>query len=430
MSVRELARRTHYSHSYVSKVENGVKVASIGLAERCDMVLDMGGALVEVLRASEAPAVSDHDDRIRPLQLPPGPTRFVGRAAELCRLTAALVPEQRPAGAVPMVAVDGPPGVGKSALVFRWAHENSHHFPDGVLFADLGGHGGDPQAPRAVLEDFLSALNGRALPTIGQPAALLRSLLHGRKVLIVLDNAASVQQVRALLPGAPGCAIVVTSRHRLPGLSVRDGARRITVEPLADADAVELLSQTMGEDRVQADPEGAAAIARICGGLPLAVQLAGERLTTMPSKALHTFATELEVEEHGLTMLSVIGDPRSAVRTVFSWSYRALDPGDARVFRQLGLHPNAEFSTDVAAVATGLGPAETECALQRLAAAHLIEPAGPQRYKLHSLLRMYARERARHDPVPWWPTGAVRLSGPVTRIPGWDMKWGREDAAM
>ncbi|WP_433501399.1 helix-turn-helix domain-containing protein [Sphaerimonospora sp. CA-214678] len=396
LTLRELARRTHYSHSYMSKVENGIKHPSVELAQRCDKVLDLGGELAESLTVRAlAPAAPDAWPR--PAQLPRGPVQFVGRTRELAELTAALLPDDSQAGVVPVVAVDGPPGVGKSALVVRWAHRNSHLFPDGVLFADLGGYGGDLQSPDAVLKVFLHELGIGGLPSVatGQPASLFRSFLHGRRLLIVLDNAADAQQVRALLPGAPGCAVVVTSRQRLSGLTVRDGAQRITLPPLGQADAVALLAEMIGRVRVGAEPEAAAAIAACCAGLPLALRLAGERLTNLPAKPLHAFAAELAAEEHALDMLTVLGDPRSAVRTVFSWSYLALAPADARVFQQLGLHPSAEFSITAATAVTGLPPVETERALERLAAAHLIEPVGPQRYRLHNPLRLYARERAR-----------------------------------
>ncbi|TCO62341.1 ATP-binding protein [Actinocrispum wychmicini] len=395
LTLRELARRTHYSHSYLSKVENGVKRPSVELAQRCDKVLGTCGSLVQLVGLGDhAPPMLE--DWLRPAQLPPGPTRFVGRTVELAELTRALAPEVGHVGAVPLVAVDGPPGVGKTALALRWAHQHSRMFPDGVLFADLGGYGGDVQSPETVLKEFLHSLGGPVAAEVSL-APVFRSVLHGKQLLIVLDNAADAQQVRLLLPGAPGCAVVVTSRHRLPGLSVRDGARRITITPLGERDSVDLLAHVAGQDRVRAEPEGAAAVARGCAGFPLALRLAGERLTDLPGTRLRAFAADLAMDEHGLNMLAVLGDPGSTARTVFSWSYLALDPGDAQVFQRLGLYPSGEISPEISAAvaveATGLRPEAAERVLRRLAEAHLIEPVGPHLYKLYNPLRLYARER-------------------------------------
>ncbi|MEU4767426.1 helix-turn-helix domain-containing protein [Actinosynnema sp. NPDC023794] len=391
LSVRELGRRTFYSHSYVSKIENGVKHPSAEFARQCDRTLELDGALLQLL---VAPVAADRWPR--PAQLPPGPARFAGHAAELALLTASLVRDRCPSGTVPLVAVTGPPGVGKTALVVRWAHQNTHLFPDGVLYADLGGHGGAPRSPAVVLEDFLEALGSdRVAADLTRPVSLLGSLLHDKKLLVVLDDAASVQQVRALLPGAPGCAIVVTSRHRLSGLSVRDGARGIDVRPLNEVDSVGLLGELAGADRVHAEPESAAAVARACAGLPLALCLAGGRLAALPDTTFRAFAVDLQADDRVLDALTVLGDPRSAVRTVFSWSYLALDERDARVFRLLGLQPGPGFDTAAVVSTTGLPASEIESSLERLTEAHLVESTGRNRYELHHLLRVYARERYR-----------------------------------
>jgi transcriptional regulator with XRE-family HTH domain len=395
VSLREFARRVHYSHSYLSKVENGVKPPTQAVAQQCDQALGLEGVLAAL---TEPAAAATHEDWPSPVQLPPGPSRFVGRTAELDSISAALAEGDSQPGAVPLVVLDGPPGVGKTATALRWAHQNLARFSDGVLFADLRGHSpaDDPARPTDVLEEFLRAMGmtERVPAREHQRAASLRSLLMGRRVLLLLDNALDTPQVRALLPSSPGCAVVVTSRRRLLGLSARDGARTVSVGPLNHVESGILMREVIGEPRTAAEPEAARTLAGHCGGLPLALRLAGEKAAAQPDRSLAAVAAEMSSANSLLDALATDDDPHSAVRSVFSSSYRVLDPGDARVFRFLGRHPHPEFGESETAPLAGLSIQRCIQSLRRLATAHLIEPASPGRYRMHELLHLYANELA------------------------------------
>ncbi|KOX24802.1 hypothetical protein ADK67_17785 [Saccharothrix sp. NRRL B-16348] len=301
-----------------------------------------------------------------------------------------------PAGPV-VVALVGTPGVGKTALALRWAHRVADRFPDGQLYADLGGHGeGEPVSPRAVLGEFLRALDvhrDHVPESEAERSALCRSLLADRRVLLVLDNARSAEQVRPLLPGAPGCAVVVTSRAELAGLAARDGAHPIAVVPLSTDDGVALLRGVLGR-RVDVEPAAAARLVDLCGGLPLALRVAAHRAVRRPSVTLTALAAQLADEPRRIDLLSPPDDPSSAVRAVFSWSYRALPPDVASVFRRLGALPGPDFDADAAAAATG---SDVRHQLAVLASGHLVEEVGLDRYRLHDLLRVYAAELADPD---------------------------------
>jgi transcriptional regulator with XRE-family HTH domain len=394
VSLRELARRVHYSHSYVSKVENGVKPPTLKLAEQCEQVLGLNGTLVACVELSTAPRSAWP----RPIQLPPGPAQFVGREAELDRISAALTGSCGAPGTVPLAVLDGPPGVGKTALALRWAHQNLARFPDGVLFADLRGYAPDtaPVRPADVLAEFCRALGVLDRMPAGehQRAALLRSLLTGRRVLLVLDNALDTPHVRPLLPASPTCAVLVTSRRRLSGLSARDGARPVTVPPLDPAASVTLVREIIGEQRANAEPEAVLALASRCGGLSLALRLAAQRATAQPGKSLAAFSAGMSTAGSLLDTLTADDDPHSAVRSVFSWSWRRLDQEAAVLFRSLGGHPGADFDESTVAVLIGASAKEAAAALRQLVAAHLIEPTGVGRYHMHELLRLYAGELA------------------------------------
>ncbi len=333
-----------------------------------------------------------------PRLLPAPVPHFTGRAVELAALTHTL--DQRGAsarGVVVISAIGGTAGVGKTELAVQWSHQFADRFPDGQLYVNLRGY--DPAEPVAAadaLAGFLRALGvpGQEIPPgEDERAACYRSLLDGRRMLVLLDNAGSAEQVRPLLPASPFCAVVVTSRDGLAGLVARHGAVRLDLDLLPLADATDLLRELIGE-RARADPDAVTALANRCARLPLALRVAAELATARPAGLLSVLSGELADQQRRLDLLEAGGDPRTAVRAVFSWSYRHLDAAAARMFRLAGLHPGADFDGYAAAALAGTGLAQARRTLDVLARAYLIQPAGPGRYSLHDLLRDYARELA------------------------------------
>jgi tetratricopeptide (TPR) repeat protein/transcriptional regulator with XRE-family HTH domain len=335
-----------------------------------------------------------------PRQLP-GPVRlFVGRGAELAALTGLLDSAGGTPTAVVISAIGGTAGVGKTALAVRWAHQVADRFPDGQLYVNLRGYDPDQPLPTAdALAGLLRDLGvpGRDVPAeAGERAARYRSLVAGRRVLIVLDNAAHSEQVRPLLPGSPGCVTVVTSRDALAGLVARDGAARLDLDVLPTVEAVGLLRALIGA-RVDADPDAAAALAARCARLPLALRVAAELAAARPAASLAELAGELAGEQR-LDLLDAGGDPRTGIRAVFSWSYRHLEPETGRLFRLLGLHPGPDLDVNAAAALAASSVRDARRGLDVLARAHLIDAAGTDRYGMHDLLRAYARDlAAAHD---------------------------------
>jgi DNA-binding SARP family transcriptional activator len=348
-----------------------------------------------------------------PRQLPGAVPHFTGRAAELAALTRALDTAGEQPGTVPIAAIGGTAGVGKTALAVRWAHQVADRFPDGQLYVNLRGYDpGRPVAAPDALAGILGALGvtGPDVPAGAEErAARYRSLLAGRRVLVVLDNAREVEQVRLLLPGTPGCMVVVTSRDSLAGLVARYGASRLDLDLLPGPDAVGLLRVLIGA-RADADPGAAAVLAERCAHLPLALRVAAELTADRPEVSLAGLSAELAGLRQRLDRLDAGGDPRTAVRAVFSWSSRDLDPAAARLFALLGLFPGPDLDRQAAAALAGT-PAEAAArALSTLARAHLVRPAGPGRYGLHDLLRGYAAEQAaRRETGQWRQAALTRL---------------------
>jgi len=351
-----------------------------------------------------------------PAQLPADVAAFTGREAELAALDLLLIGVAGASGvsgasgvvgaAVPIAVLAGTAGVGKTALAVRWARRAAAAFPDGQLYVNLRGYDpGAPVPPTDALAGFLRALGlaGEDIPAgEDERAAAYRSLLDGRRMLVVLDNAASVEQVRPLLPGSPSCLVVVTSRDSLAGLVARHGARRLALDMLPAADAIGLLRTLIG-DRVDAEPDAAAELAAQCARLPLALRVAAELAAASPASRLAELAGELAGEQRRLDLLDAGGDERTAVRGVFSWSYRRLPAAAARAFRLIGLHPGPDLDAyAVAALTSGVADGasapvtatQAKDALALLARAHLVHPVGAGRYGLHDLLRAYARELA------------------------------------
>lgn len=350
-----------------------------------------------------------------PRQLPMDVTHFTGRDAELATLDTFLAQNDVRRSAVMVIAaVAGTAGVGKTALVVHWAHRVRDRFPEGQLFVNLRGYDpGSPMAPEQALEEFLRALDVPAerIPAgLGARAALYRSLLDGRRVLIVLDNANTAEQVRPLLPGSATCRVVVTSRSRLSGLIARDGASRVTLDLLTPDEAIALLRDVIADRRVVGEPESTAELAGRCAYLPLALRIAAERAVTHPHVTLAELAGELAVAHDRLDLLATADeeDEATAVRAVFSWSYHSLPSEAARAFRLLGLHAGPDISTPAAAALTNTTPAQARRLLETLVSTHLIEETGADRYRFHDLLRVYAMECAREEETDHDRAAAVR----------------------
>jgi tetratricopeptide (TPR) repeat protein/transcriptional regulator with XRE-family HTH domain len=334
-----------------------------------------------------------------PRELPADVGAFTGRSAELARLDALIPVAKNDAtdGPVVISAVSGSAGAGKTALAMRWAHQAAERFPDGQLYVNLRGY--DPEQPVSASEALAGFLRALGVPSRDIPvdeaerAARYRSLLAGRRMLVVLDNAATEDQVRPLLPGKAGVMVLVTSRDSLPGLVARDGAQRLELDVLPTADAISLLRALIGE-RVDAAPEAARTLAEQCARLPLALRVAAELAAVRPHTPLAELTTELASEEKRLDLLDAGGDRRAAVTSVFSWSYYQLPAAAARMFRALGLHPGPDFDRFAAAALAGTGADEAGRLLILLARAHLIQPVGSQRFGMHDLLRAYAARLA------------------------------------
>jgi tetratricopeptide (TPR) repeat protein/transcriptional regulator with XRE-family HTH domain len=351
--------------------------------------------------ASLLPPSGGVSPAVVPRELPAAVAHFAGRADELKALDGlAELSARTSARAVTISAIGGTAGVGKTALAVHWAHQVADEFPDGQLYANLRGYDpGQPVRPADALAGFLRALGvpGRDIPAeADERAARYRSLLAGRRVLVVLDNAGSAEQVRPLLPGAPACLAVVTSRDSLAGLVARDGARRLDLDLLPLADAVGLLRALIG-NRVDADPDAAAALAGQCARLPLALRVAAEFAAARPGASLAGLVGELADQQRRLDLLDAGRDTRTAVRAVFSWSCQHLDADAARAFRLLGLAPGPDLDRYAAAALTDTTVERAGAVLDLLARAHLIQASRPGRYGLHDLLRAYARERAAAD---------------------------------
>ncbi|MBB4687949.1 AfsR/SARP family transcriptional regulator [Amycolatopsis jiangsuensis] len=330
-----------------------------------------------------------------PHQLPADLRAFAGRTAALKTLRA-LVPEALDEGtSTPIASVEGLGGQGKTTLSVHFAHQIADRFSGGQVFLDLRGFGaGDPLDPLAALEAMLTALGVPAdrIPCgLDERAATWRTHTAGRRLIVVLDNANSSEQVRPLVPG-PGCLVVATSRLQLRGLAATHGVRRIALSELDDEEAVELLASAVGVERVRADPAAAERFVRYCGGLPLAIRILAVRLAQFPDLPLDEFVAALPAE-HGRLGTFDLGDgDETNIRVVFSCSYRALPAPAARLLRLLGLPVVPVFDVDTAVVLAGRTGKETREALGALVSAHLLAQPKPGQYRFHDLIREYAFE--------------------------------------
>jgi len=349
-----------------------------------------------VLAGDPALTAPEQPSEAVPRMLPAAVADFTGRDDELKQLSELLTAGES-SGVSVVSAIGGTAGVGKTALALHWAHQHADRFPDGQLWVNLRGY--DPGRPMSAADALARLLRSLGVPGADIPtdederAGRYRSLIAGRRILVVLDNAGEAEQVRPLLPGTATCVVVVTSRDRLAGLVARDGARRVDLGTLPSAEAVGLLRALIG-NRVDADLAAAATLANLCCRLPLALRVAAELAASRPAARLADLAGELADQQHRLDRLDAAGDPRTAVRAVFSWSCRHLDAVAARAFRLLGLHPGPDFDPDAAAALTGTTVQQAGHLLDLLARAHLIQPSARDRYAMHDLLHVYARELA------------------------------------
>ncbi|GII93121.1 ATP-binding protein [Sinosporangium siamense] len=365
---------------------------------------DLSGQAHEVVQAGRiSGGVHFHragrDKQDPPRQLPADVRGFVNRTEGIEYLDLILSGSEPGSRAAVTCVIAGTAGVGKTSLAVHWAHRVAESFPDGQLYANLRGYDpGEPATAGEVLDYFLRALGVPAgsIPSGLEPrAALYRSRLAGRRVLIVLDNAATVGQVRPLLPGVAGCMVLITSRGRLSGLVARDGAYRLPLALLTDQQAVELLRRATAGHRSADETGELEELAGLCARLPLALRIAAERALARPWTPMRNLVEDLR-DESGLWDALTAGDDdeSDAVRTVFAWSYRALSDDTSRLFRLLGLHPGSEFSSRAAAVLGDLPVGRTRRLLDDLVGAHLLEQSQPDRYQFHDLLRLFATDQA------------------------------------
>lgn len=333
---------------------------------------------------------------VTPRELPTDVAGFTGRATALKTLDGML---SQQAGPVVITAIAGTAGVGKTALAVHWAHRVADRFPDGQLYLNLRGYATDaPSRPIEALAAMLRSL-GVAPEQIpadeAQAAAMYRTRLADKRVLVVLDNAGTVGQVRPLLPGSPGCLVLITSRDRLAGLVARDGAYRLTLDVLTADESKTLLTRLLGAERVAAEASAAAELAQTCAHLPLALRIAAADLTARPSLSITAYVSELSRD--GLNALRIEGDEQGALQATFDLSYRRLPADAARLFRLLGLVPGTDFTAPAAAALADTTEGHTRQLLAKLTSAHLVEQHQPGRYTFHDLLRLYARERGEWD---------------------------------
>lgn len=337
--------------------------------------------------------------RIVPRQLPRHDPGFVGRSRDLeCLDDKALN------GSSTAILIDGAAGVGKTSIAVHWAYRARERFPDGQLYIDLRGYGpGHPVTPLHALDHFLLSLHvtpDAIPPDLDRRAALFRSLIADSRILLILDNATTAEQVRPLLPGVGNSVALITSRNRMSTLIVRDGAFRLTLDVLSEADSVCLLITAMEPARQGDQQTEVAELALLCGGLPLPLRIAAVRAASQPRTPLSELIRDLRDESSLWYTLSSDDDDSDAVSAVFSWSYRALSDEVAHMFRIIGIHPGVDFSCSAAAALAGRSRDRTRRLLNVLVNVHMLENTAHDRYRLHDLLRAYALDQARRRDSP------------------------------
>ncbi|WP_367128482.1 BTAD domain-containing putative transcriptional regulator [Saccharothrix sp. HUAS TT1] len=370
------------------------------LAERLadELGVDPGAELsrlhTDILRRSSAldpprPDAPDAPDAA-PAQLPARAGHFTGRAADLSTLDRAVGED----GEWPVVSISGPGGMGKTSLAVQWAHRVAGRFPDGQLFLDLHGH--DPAAAMTAAEALAHLLLGLGVPdsrvpaTTAARAGLYRSVLYGRRVLVLLDNCGDAADLAALVPGGTASLLLITGRAKPASLMVRHAVCAVSLDALSDAEALTLLGRVLGAARVEREHRAATRLVRLCGGMPLALRIAAAKLVIRSDSTIEDLADELAADR--LDSLAVEGDDRS-VRAVIASAYRTLSAPAARAFRLLGSHPGPHFPAHLVAAACGVAPAAARPWIEELVGAHMIVGAGDGRYRFHDLVRLFAQQR-------------------------------------
>jgi tetratricopeptide (TPR) repeat protein len=356
----------------------------------------LASRIADLLPASQRPDIAT--GRLVPQQLPAGGGWFVGRAKQLAELDVLLGLAEH--GRVNVVVISGTAGVGKTGLAVHWAHRAAEAFPDGQLYVDLRGYSTErPLSSGEALAGLLRGLGVARPEELGgteERAARYRTLLSERRVLVLLDNARSVAQIRPLLPGGGPSVVLATSRHQLGGLAVHHAAEHLRLSPLDPSHAVELLRAIIGQ-RVAAEPDAADALAAYCSNLPLVLRIAAERAGARSMLGLGDLVEEMANERARLDVLDS-GDPYSTVRTVLSWSFQGLDDRSAAAFRALGAHPGHTFAVPAVAALTATSRSGANAAVRALTDAHLVTEWAPGRYSMHDLLHVYSREIADRRP--------------------------------
>lgn len=335
--------------------------------------------------------------QVVPRQLPPAPAYFAERHVETGLLDRFMIDEES-AERPRLVALTGPGGAGKTATALNWLHQNSSVFPDGHLYADLGAFGPNgPTATSAVLSGFLRALGVPAtdIPLeLSEQSALYRSVAAGKAIVVFADDAESVAQVRPLLPPSHSSALLTTSRRRLGALSL-DGARFVPVDVLDERSAIDLVRHVLGERKVDAEPQPARELVRLCGGLPIALRVAAARLLSRPRWSISRIVTALTDERRRLASLSVSGE--ASIQASLDLSYAELAPDAARLYRLLGLHPGPEFDVGAAAAVAGLDLNDADDLAEELVDVSLADEISDHRFRMHDLVRLHAGLRAEED---------------------------------
>jgi transcriptional regulator with XRE-family HTH domain len=404
LSQQELAEQSGLSTRAISKLECGrtrwpypdsvdrlADALSLHDVERAEFLAAAERRLGNSARRVKPRPRHAYIPRLLPALMP----AFVGRAEGLKSLSRML---DEPGGTTLITVIAGTAGAGKTALAVYWAHQVAENFPDGQLFVNLRGFDPShaPLTPARAVRVLLDALRIRAdrLPeTIDAQLGLYRSLLSGKRMLIVLDNALDAAQVRPLLPGSPTCRAVVTSRNQLPSLTAIEAARPLLADTLTQAEARQFLAERLGTIRLAADRQATDQIIGCCAHLPLALCIVAARAELRQDLPLARIATDL-ARQPSLDAFTDMADPAADLRAAFSWSYRRLDTQAARTFRLAGLLPRSDLEPNAVAALTGTTPDVANRTLDALARASMIQTADRDRYTMNNLLRAYAREQA------------------------------------